>query len=101
MGIWLGDELGDLGLFAPGFLSGSTCSWQVPLSTEHIQGNVRVFYSLIFLSPIPRDDRELKGLVWRSHGASRSLSALESCSQIKAVPIRGKSCISAPQMLLT
>lgn len=36
-------------------------SGQVPLSTEPIQGNARVFYSLVFLSPIPRDVRELKG----------------------------------------
>lgn len=74
-------------------------SGQVPLSTEPIQGNVRVFYHRVSLKSHPQGWQAAEGAWFGEATEPPGPCALESCSQIKAVPVRGKVHISALQML--
>lgn len=91
MGIRLGDELGDLGLFAPGFLSGSTCPWlegsgQVPLSTEPIQGDVRVFYPLVSPKSHPQGCQGAEGAWFGEAVEPLDLQPDKSCPRARQIP---------------
>lgn len=66
-----------------------------PLAQNPSRAMSGCFILLSLRSPIPRDVRELKG------PGLEKLWSLQICSQIKAVPVRGKFRISALQMLLT